>query len=204
MSTTKNLFITRRSILTAAALGGLSLITPNGAFADGYNSETVEFLAFPDLSESDVEAIVRQRAEQEAALIIEEAMSSDGVEPYATRGRPSYSTVYGSVQTKASGWHDVAGQPPGGRSHRRGRFHKRPAVWRRFGECIGAAPERSRKHRRIDTAGKAQSVGDWVFHSHRRCRLLESDGERRAQGSAVCCLRNRQRRQEGVQKSSDE
>lgn len=68
MSTTKNLFITRRSILTAAALGGLSLITPNGAFADGYNSETVEFLAFPDLSESDVEAIVRQRAEQEAAL----------------------------------------------------------------------------------------------------------------------------------------
>ena len=73
-----------------------------------------------------------------------------------------------------------------------------------FGECIGAAPERSRKHRRIDTAGKAQSVGDWVFHSHRRCRLLESDGERRAQGSAVCCLRDRQRRQEGVQKSSDE
>ena len=114
MSTTKNLFITRRSILTAAALGGLSLITPNGAFADGYNSETVEFLAFPDLSESDVEAIVRQRAEQEAALIIEEAMSSDDVELYATRGRPSYSTVYGSVQTKASGWHDVAGQPPGG------------------------------------------------------------------------------------------
>lgn len=113
MSTTKNLFITRRSILTAAALGGLSLITPNGAFADGYNSETVEFLAFPDLSESDVEAIVRQRAEQEAALIIEEAMSSDDVELYATRGRPSYSTVYGSVQTKASGWHDVAGQPPG-------------------------------------------------------------------------------------------
>ena len=114
MSTTKNLFITRRSILTAAALGGLSLITPNGAFADGYNSETVEFLAFPDLSESDVEAIVRQRAEQEAALIIEEAMSSDDIELYATRGRPSYSTVYGSVQTKASGWHDVAGQPSGG------------------------------------------------------------------------------------------
>lgn len=109
MSTTKDLFITRRSILTAAALGGLSLITPHGAFADGYNSETVEFLAFPDLSESDVEAIVRQRAEQEAALIIEEAMSSDDVELYATRGRPSYSTVYGSVQTKASGWHDVAG-----------------------------------------------------------------------------------------------
>lgn len=155
MSAMENLFITRRSILTAAALGGLSLITPNGAFADGCDSETVEFLAFPDLSESDVEAIVRQRAEQEAALIIEEAMSSDGVEPYATRGRPSYSTVYGSVQTKASGWHDVAGQPPGGRSHR-------------------------------------------------RCRLLESDGERRAQGSAVCCLRDRQRRQEGVQKSSDE
>ena len=51
MSTTKDLFITRRSILTAAALGGLSLITPHGAFADGYNSETVEFLAFPDLSE---------------------------------------------------------------------------------------------------------------------------------------------------------
>ena len=113
MSAMENLFITRRSILTAAALGGLSLITPNGAFADGRDSETVEFLAFPDLSESDVEAIVRQRAEQEAALIIEEAMSSDGVEPYATRGRPSYSTVYGSVQTKASGWHDVAGQPPG-------------------------------------------------------------------------------------------
>ena len=155
MSAMENLFITRRSILTAAALGGLSLITPNGAFADGCDSETVEFLAFPDLSESDVEAIVRQRAEQEAALIIEEAMSSDGVEPYATRGRPSYSTVYGSVQTKASGWHDVAGQPPGGRSHR-------------------------------------------------RYRLLESDGERRAQGSAVCCLRDRQRRQEGVQKSSDE
>lgn len=66
------------------------------------------------MSESDVEAIVRQRAEQEAALIIEEAMSSDDVELYATRGRPSYSTVYGSVQTKASGWHDVAGQPPGG------------------------------------------------------------------------------------------
>lgn len=114
MSTMENLFITRRSILTAAALGGLSLITPNGAFANGYDSETVEFLAFPNLSESDVEAIVRQHAEQEAALIIEEAMSSDGVEPYATRGRPSYSTVYGSVQTKASGWHDVAGQPPGG------------------------------------------------------------------------------------------
>ena len=56
---------------------------------------------------------MRQRAEQEAALIIEEAMSSDDVELYATRGRPSYSTVYGSVQTKASGWHDVAGQPPG-------------------------------------------------------------------------------------------
>lgn len=151
---------------------------PNGAFADGYNSETVEFLAFPDLSESDVEAIVRQRAEQEAALIIEEAMSSDDVELYATRGRPSYSTVYGSVQTKASGWHDVAGQPPGGRSHRRGRFYKRPTVWRRFGKCIGAAPEWSRKHRRIDTAGKAQSVGDWVFHSDRRRWLLESDGER--------------------------
>lgn len=83
MSAMENLFITRRSILTAAALGGLSLITPNGAFADGCDSETVEFLAFPDLSESDVEAIVRQRAEQEAALIIEEAMSSDGVEPYA-------------------------------------------------------------------------------------------------------------------------
>lgn len=76
MSTTKDLFITSRSILTAAALGGLSLITPHGAFADGYNSETVEFLAFPDLSESDVEAIVRQRAEQEAALIIEEAMAT--------------------------------------------------------------------------------------------------------------------------------
>lgn len=164
MSTTKDLFITRRSILTAAALGGLSLITPHGAFADGYNSETVEFLAFPDLSESDVEAIVRQRAEQEAALIIEEAMSSDDVELYATRGRPSYSTVYGSVQTKASGWHDVAGQPPGGHSHRRERFCKRPAVWRRFGECIGAAPEWCRKHRRIDTAGKARGDGDWVFH----------------------------------------
>lgn len=164
MSTMKKPFITRRSILTAAALGGLSLITPNGAFADGYNSETVEFLAFPDLSESDVEAIVRQRAEQEAALIIEEAMSSDDVELYATRGRPSYSTVYGSVQTKASGWHDVAGQPPGGHSHRRERFCKRPAVWRRFGECIGAAPEWCRKHRRIDTAGKARGDGDWVFH----------------------------------------
>lgn len=185
-------------------MGGLSLITPNGAFADGYDSETVEFLAFPDLSESDVEAIVRQRAEQEAALIIEEALSSDDVEPYATRGRPSYSTVYGSVQTKASGWHDVAGQPPGGvHIDGGGSINVQPSGGGSVSVSV-AAPEWSRKHRRIDTAGKAQSVGDWVFHSHRRCRLLESDGERRAQGSAVCCLRDRQRRQEGVQKSSDE
>lgn len=114
MSAVDKFAITRRSILAATALGGLSLISPCAVNAAVNGEEVAEFFAFPELNESDVEAIARQRAEEEAAHIIEEAMSSDCMTLYATRGRPSYSTVYGTVQTKATGWHDVAGQGPGG------------------------------------------------------------------------------------------
>lgn len=114
MSAMKDLSITRRSIIAAAALGSLSLVAPHAALADESKSDVVEFPAFPEMSETEIDAIVHRHAEEEAARIIEEAMSSDDAAFYATRGRPSYSTVYGDVYMKASGWHDVAGQPPGG------------------------------------------------------------------------------------------
>ncbi|WP_147350334.1 hypothetical protein [Collinsella intestinalis] len=114
MSATKDLSITRRSIMAAAALGGLSLVVPHAAIAAESRADVIEFSAFPEMSETEIDAIAHRHAEEEAARIIQAAMASDDAESRATRGRPSYSTVYGAVLTKASGWHDVAGQGPGG------------------------------------------------------------------------------------------
>ena len=114
MSALEELPVTRRTLFTAATLGGLSLIAPITAVASECNFEVEVFPAFPGLSESEIDEISRRAAEEEAKRIIEEAVSSNVTSTRASRGRPSYSTVYGPTQIKASGWHDVAGQGPGG------------------------------------------------------------------------------------------
>lgn len=57
--------------------------------------------------------MLRERAEEEAAQIIEQALAGYDGDARAG-GSPTYDTVYGSVVNKSTGWHDVAGQPAGG------------------------------------------------------------------------------------------
>lgn len=108
--------ITRRAIITTAAVGGISLLIPNRLLAleiPRSEQEQIDYLVRPDLTESEFEILLRKRAETEAAQIIEQALKSSGDSVRAS-GRPSYDTVYGSVKNKSTGRHDVAGQPAGG------------------------------------------------------------------------------------------
>ena len=57
--------------------------------------------------------MLHERAEEEAAQIIEQALADYGASERSS-GRPAYDTVYGSVVNKSTGCHDVAGQPAGG------------------------------------------------------------------------------------------
>ena len=57
--------------------------------------------------------MLHERAEEEAAQIIEQALTDYGASERSS-GRPTYDTVYGSVVNKSTGCHDVAGQPAGG------------------------------------------------------------------------------------------
>lgn len=70
----------------------------------------IDYFIRPDLSESQFDAMLHGRAEEEAAQIIEQALADYGASERSS-GRPTYDTVYGSVVNKSTGCHDVAGQP---------------------------------------------------------------------------------------------
>lgn len=110
--------ITRRAAIAAAAVGGISMLMPKGALAadsQTLDQNRVVYFARPELSEDQFDAMLRERAEKEAAQIIEQALADyDADARAAGNGRPTYDTVYGSVVNKSTGWHDIAGQPPGG------------------------------------------------------------------------------------------
>ena len=108
--------ITRRAAVAAAAVGGISLLVPKGALAaesETLDQNLIDHFVRPDLTENQFDAMLRERAEEEAAQIIEQALAGYDGDTRAG-GRPTYDTVYGSVANKSTGWHDVAGQPPGG------------------------------------------------------------------------------------------
>lgn len=108
--------VDRRTILTAAALGGTYLLAPIKLYAQDsthQKSEEVEYFFDPDLTDEDYERLLLEQSELEAEKIIKEATENRGISPRAN-GRPTYTTVYGRLVTKETGWHDIAGQPPGG------------------------------------------------------------------------------------------
>lgn len=108
--------VTRRTAIAAAAVGGISLLLPKEVLAANISfsdQNQIEYFVRPDLSESQFDALLREQAEAEAAEIIKQALASYETGERAN-GRPTYDTVYGSVVNKSTGWHDVAGQPPGG------------------------------------------------------------------------------------------
>lgn len=73
----------------------------------------IDYFIRPDLSESQFDAMLHERAEEEAVQIIEQALADYGASERPS-GRPTYDTAYGSVVNKSTGCHDVAGQPAGG------------------------------------------------------------------------------------------
>lgn len=108
--------ITRRAAIAAAAVGGISLLMPKGVLAAEFQTldqNRIDYFVRPDLTENQFDAMLRERAEEEAAQIIEQALAGYDGDARAG-GRPTYDTVYGSVVNKSTGWHDVAGQPAGG------------------------------------------------------------------------------------------
>ena len=111
-----DILISRRSAVAAALLGCSSLILPTRANALGVESYALDSaprLVYPDLNDEQVDELVHLKAEAEANRIISQAQASanNGIR---ASSRPTYSTVYGSVVTKSTGWHDIAGQPSGG------------------------------------------------------------------------------------------
>lgn len=113
-STTIN--VSRRAAITSAFIGGMSLLMPRDLIAQELSSprtDQIDYVARPDLNESQFDIMLRERAESEATAIIERALAKDNRSARAG-GRPTYDTVYGSVVNKSTGWHDVAGQPDGG------------------------------------------------------------------------------------------
>lgn len=108
--------ITRRSLIAAAVIGGASLILPKDVLAMDNKeiaSSSINYLARPDLSETEFDILLRKQAEEEAAQIIAQALENPDAVTRAG-GRPTYSTVYGRAVMKSTGRHDIAGQPPGG------------------------------------------------------------------------------------------
>lgn len=106
----------RRVVVATAAVGGMYLLIPKRVFAEEISSAEqgqVMCSAYPDLTESEFDSLLRERAEAETAKIIDQALAGPEAAVRAN-GRPTYDTVYGATTYKSSGWHDIAGQPPGG------------------------------------------------------------------------------------------
>lgn len=96
--------------------GGITLLMPKGTSAtelQPLDQNRIDYFIRPDLSESQFDAMLHERAEEEAVQIIEQALADYGASERAS-GRPTYDTVYGSVVNKSTGCHDVAGQPADG------------------------------------------------------------------------------------------
>lgn len=175
--------ITRRAAIAAAAVGGISLLMPKGVLAAEFQTldqNRIDYFVRPDLTENQFDAMLRERAEEEAAQIIEQALAGYDGDARAG-GRPTYDTVYGSVVNKSTGWHDVAGQPAGGVQISGGGITFR----RRIGRCVGIPSRRSWQRERFHPEGKSLPQRDGVRGQHFRIGLLQGDGERDPQDSTL-------------------
>lgn len=187
-STTIN--VSRRAAITSAFIGGMSLLMPRDLIAQELSSprtDQIDYVARPDLNESQFDIMLRERAESEATAIIERALAKDDRSARAG-GRPTYDTVYGSVVNKSTGWHDVAGQPDGGVQISGGGSIFVSPSGGRISQRVSLFARGSREHRRVHSESKTLPQRDRICRQYFRIRILQSDGKRDKQNPTLCCL----------------
>ena len=107
--------ISRRALLGLGVAAATCLSRPDKLYA--YQSIDVDgsiYSAFPGLTDEEIDEILKDKIQSEIQHIINDAQND--AQDHVFFDRPTYSTVYGTIQYIWSPWTTLAGQPAGGTS----------------------------------------------------------------------------------------
>lgn len=111
----QNTTCSRRAFLGLGVAAATCLSRPDVLYA--YQSIDLDgsiYSAFPDFTDAEIDQLLEDEIQLEIKRIIDDAQDNEN--DHVFFDRPSYSTVYGTVQYIWSPWTTLAGQPAGGTS----------------------------------------------------------------------------------------